>query len=230
MVEIIRLHGDPHKQAQTLLPWYVNGSLDPAEHAEVDAHVRDCPECQADLKLERALGAEIANLPIDMDMGWANLRARVLKQETVLEQEEAVQQGAASQPSRRASAAWRQSRAFLRRPVAVGWAFAAQAASLILVVGVGAAFTLQTRPVYHTLGAAPSAAVGNIVVVFKPTTPEQALRGALNQSGARLVDGPTVSDAYILHVKASDRATALTRLRADADVVLAEPIDGDARP
>lgn len=224
MVEIIRLHGDPHKQAQTLLPWYVNGSLDPAEHAEVDAHVRDCPTCQADLKLERALGAEIANLPIDMDRGWANLRDQVLQQEATL------QQGRAPQPRRRAASAWRQSRAFLRRPVAVGWAFAAQAASLILVVGVGAAFTLQTRPVYHTLGAAPSAAVGNVVVVFKPTTPEQALRGALNQSGARLVDGPTVSDAYILHVKASERAKALTRLRSDADVVLAEPIDGDARP
>jgi hypothetical protein len=180
--------------------------------------------CQADLKLERALGAEIANLPIDMDRGWATLRARVL------EQEGALQPGAAPQPPRRASAAWRQSRAFLRRPVAVGWAFAAQAASLILIVGVGSLFTLQTRPVYHTLGAAPSATVGNVVVVFKPTTPEQALRGALNQIGARLVDGPTVSDAYILHVKASERAKALTRLRSDADVVLAEPIDGDARP
>jgi anti-sigma factor RsiW len=224
MVEIIRLHGDPHKQAQTLLPWYVNGSLDPAEHAEVDAHVRDCPVCQADLKLERAVGAEIANLPIDMDRGWATLRARALQPGAGL------QQGGASQPARRASSVWRQSRAFLRRPVAVGWAFAAQAASLILVVGVGAASTLQTRSVYHALGAVQSAAVGNIVVVFKPTTPEQALRGALSQSGARLVDGPTVSDAYILHVKASERAKALTRLRSDANVVLAEPIDGDARP
>jgi anti-sigma factor RsiW len=225
MVEIIRLRGDPHKQAQTLLPWYVNGSLDPAEHAEVDAHVRDCPTCQADLKLERALGAEIANLPVDMDRGWATLRDRALRQEG------ALQQGGAPQPPRCASSAWGQSRAFLRRPVAVGWAFAAQAASLILVVGVGAAFTLQTRPVYHTLGdAASSAAVGNVVVIFKPTTPEQALRGALNQIGARLVDGPTVSDAYILRVKASERAKALTRLRSDADVVLAEPIDGDARP
>jgi anti-sigma factor RsiW len=218
MVEIIRLHGDPHKQAQTLLPWYVNGTLDPAEHAEVEAHVRDCPVCQSDLKLERALGAEIANLPIDMDMGWATLRDRVL------------QQGGKPQPHRSASTAWRQSRAFMRRPVAVGWAFAAQAASLIVIIGVGSAFTWQTRPVYHALGAAPSAAVGNVVVVFKPTTPEQALRGALVQSGARLVDGPTVSDAYILHVKASERAKALTQLRSDADVVLAEPIDGDARP
>jgi len=218
MVEIIRLHGDPHNQAQTLLPWYVNGSLESAEHAEVDAHVRDCPACQADLKLERALGAEIANLPNDMERGWAALRAR------------ALQEGGAPQPRRRPSAAWRRSRAFLRRPVAVGWAFAAQAASLILVVGVGSALTLQTRPVYHAMGAAPSAAVGNVVVVFKPTTPEQALRAALVQSGARLVDGPTVSDAYILHVKASERAKALTRLRSDADVVLAEPIDGDARP
>jgi anti-sigma factor RsiW len=224
MVEIIRLHGDPHKQAQTLLPWYVNGSLESAEHAEVDAHVRDCPACQADLKLERALGAEIANLPNDIEQGWAALRARALQEGRTLAQ------GGAPQPRRRPSTAWRHSHAFLRRPVAVGWAFAAQAASLILIVGVGSAFTLQTRPIYHALGAAPSAAVGNVVVVFKPTTPEQALRGALVQSGARLVDGPTVSDAYILHVKASERAKALTRLRSDTDVVLAEPIDGDARP
>ena len=42
---------------------------------------------------------------------------------------------------------------------------------------------------------------------------------------ARIVDGPTTADAYMLHVPKAGLAGALTTLRARADVVLAEPVD-----
>jgi hypothetical protein len=100
----------------------------------------------------------------------------------------------------------------------------------MLILGLGSIVIGRPRPLYHALGAAPSTAVGDIVIIFKPTAPEQALRAALIQSGARLVDGPTVSDAYILYVKPSERPKALARLRADAAVVLAEPLDAEMRP
>ncbi len=56
MVDIIRLHGDPHKQTQTLLPWYANGTLDADEVAVVEAHLSECAECRDELKSEQALG------------------------------------------------------------------------------------------------------------------------------------------------------------------------------
>jgi predicted anti-sigma-YlaC factor YlaD len=215
MVQIIRLHGDPHEQTQTLLAWYVNGSLDADEVEAVEAHLVECAECRADLKLEHKLGETIASLSTEMESGWAALRERVESQPK-----------AQRRPLGRVRAT-----AFLRRPIAIGWALAAQAASLVLIVGLGWFSVAQsTHPLYQALGAAPMPSNGNVVVVFKPTTSEKELRGVLVNSGARLVDGPTVSDAYVLHVAGVQRNDALAKLRASGRVVVAEPIDGDARP
>jgi anti-sigma factor RsiW len=214
MVQIIRLHGDPHKQAQTLLAWYANGSLDPDEAAAVEAHLAECSECRADLKLEHRLGAHIADLPFDADSGWAALRAR-------------VESRAAQRPSLREPGTVR----LLRRRVPLAWAVAAQAASIAVMFGLGVLAVSQPgRPLYRALGSTPAPAAGNVVVVFKPSTSELELRGLLARSGARLVDGPTASDAYVLHVAAARRNDALAGLRADSHVVLAEPIDGTAGP
>jgi hypothetical protein len=212
MVEIIRLHSDPHRQTQTLLPWYVNGTLAADEAAMVRSHLAECADCRAELKLEQTLGREVAELPFDAEQGWSDLRDRV------------------EQSERRRQATPARSR-FLRRAVPIGWALAAQAASLALFIGL-AIFAAQPSRLssYRTLGSAPQSSAANMVVIFRPTTTEQALRTSLLQSDARVVDGPTVSGAYVLHVASAERATALGRLRADANVVLAQPLGGDTRP
>jgi hypothetical protein len=65
--------------------------------------------------------------------------------------------------------------------------------------------------------------------MFRPDTTEHDLRQLLLRNEARLVDGPTVSDAYVLRVAPDRRSAALSRLRADRNVVLAEAIDGDGK-
>ena len=65
-------------------------------------------------------------------------------------------------------------------------------------------------------------------MLFAPDTAERDLRAALNRAGAKLVDGPTASGAYVVELSASQRAAALEHLRASRHVVLAEPIDGSA--
>ena len=50
MAEIIRLRGSPHEQAQQLLPWYINGTLEADERAMVEAHLSDCADCRADMR------------------------------------------------------------------------------------------------------------------------------------------------------------------------------------
>ena len=74
MADIIHLHDDPHEQAERLLPWYVTGQLDPAERVQVESHLVECAECRAALPLERRLSAEVADLPLEMALGWAELR------------------------------------------------------------------------------------------------------------------------------------------------------------
>src|SRR5204863_100271 len=67
---------------QALLPWYVNGRLDAAEQAEVEAHLAGCPRCRAELALERQLQAllappEAAPAGADAERGLAVLRRRI---------------------------------------------------------------------------------------------------------------------------------------------------------
>lgn len=215
MGRIIHLAGDPHRQTQSLLPWYINGTLDENEVAMVRAHLTECAECQADLASERTIGDDIATMPIDVEKDWAAMRARL------------TDRASGSKP---VIPFVRQPRPFLRRRIPMGWALTAQAAAAILILGVGRLVTPAAGPAFHTLGSAEPVAPGNLLVIFRPDTTERDMRATLQGSGARLAGGPTASDAYVLRVADAGRDAALVRLRSDAHVVLAEPIDGDAQP
>jgi hypothetical protein len=216
---IIPLRGEPHERIQALLPWFVNDRLEAAERVEVEAHLSGCPDCRAEERLERRLGAEVAAMPMDVEQSWARLRARL--------ERPSARRGRGSGGG--LAAAWRGLGRSLRGgPPWMGWAMAAQAAAMVLLLGL---VLPHARPgpaggaAYHALGAAPRSRTGNVVVMFRPGTAEQDLRAALVAGQARLVDGPTAAGAYVLNVPEARRAAALTALRRRAGVVMAEPID-----
>ena len=219
MGNIIRLHGDEHQQAQQLLPWYATGTLDGGDRARLEAHLSVCSECQSELVLERRLHAEVGALPVEVEHAWASMLQRV---------EHAGPQGGAAFRAwlaglgRQAGGLWRTGGPWL------GWA----ATAAIALTLIGSPLIRQTgKPAaYHALASAPAHAVGDMVVIFRPQASEQAIRQALRDSHARLVDGPTAADAYVLDVPAAERAVALAKLRAKAAVVLAEPIDTGESP
>lgn len=203
MGRIIPLRDARHERLRLLLPWYVTGRLDTAEHAAVEAHLADCAECRADARVERKLEAEVSGLSMDAERGWAELRRRALEPASV---------HAGVPSSRPARQHW-----WMAVPVAATLAMAA-----VLV-------PRETQPDYQTLGAAEAAAAaGDILVVFRPDAREADLRRALIAGNARLVDGPTAGGAYVLAVPEASRAAALAGLRRDAGVVMAEPLGGDA--
>jgi hypothetical protein len=214
---IIPLPGDPHRQAELLLPWYVTGRLDDAEQTLLEAHLAACAECRAELAAQRRVRSELADLPVDAEHGWAMLRERVVQRSrrgalaALLDSVSALGRG------------WREGAPWLR------WAVAGQLAALTLVVGM---LTLPRAPDarYHVLGATPPPRSGDIVVVFRPETSERAFRETLKANNARLVDGPTSTDAYLLHVPLDQRPAVLARLRGAAQVVLAEPVDAGGLP
>jgi hypothetical protein len=82
---------------------------------------------------------------------------------------------------------------------------------------------------YRALGAV-AAAQGQAVVVFRPETPERELRRIVRASGARIVDGPTVTDAWVVGIDPARVAPLLARLRAEPAVLLAEPLSAAERP
>jgi hypothetical protein len=119
--------------------------------------------------------------------------------------------------------------------VPVAWAVGAQAAAAALIVAVllpGNLVAPAPVPAYHALGspADAKAASGNLIVMFAENSTERDLRGALTQAGARIVGGPTEAGAYVLHVGDADRERALSQLRSDTHVTLAEPIDPAGKP
>jgi anti-sigma factor RsiW len=219
MGRIIRFTPDRHAHARSLLPWYVTGQLDEAERARVEAHLRGCPECQAELRVERELASAVAELPFESDNGWAAMRRLIDRQE----------RPAGRLARLRDWFAWRpQAGGALALPGVAGWAIAAQL--FLAAAALALAVPLSRAPAYHALGAVRPAPVGDVIVIFKPDASAEALTRALRDSGTRLVDGPTEADAYVLETPAGKRAAALGRLRADAAVSLAEPIDPAGRP
>ncbi|QUD90481.1 S8 family serine peptidase [Phenylobacterium montanum] len=228
MGNVIRLHDEEHERVQLLLPWFVTSSLEPAEQALAEAHIAGCAECQADLALERRLCAAVADLPIEAEapawtpaptaapprrsaVGWRGLNVRGFGGRR-------LGGGVAlTGPGIRAAAPW------------LGWALAGPALAALTLVLVTPPRNPEAR--YHTLSAQATApTAGNVVVIFRPDAREQDLRAALKAGGARLVDGPTAADAYVLHVAATDRSAAIARLRRQPSVELAEPIDSSGPP
>lgn len=210
---VLPIDGAEHQAVQMLLPWHGNALLSASEAARVQTHVAGCPRCQADLAWQARLRlASVDVAPVEMssvDARWATLRRQIAT-------DGAVVRPAAASP--------------VRHAVSRGWSFALAAQAGLLVafalVAVWPVLSPRVEP-YHGLGAAPASTAANAIVVFRPDASEAQIRAALRAGGAQLVGGPTVSDAYLLHVRTNDQAT-LARLRAQAGVLRAESLEAEA--
>lgn len=215
MTQILPFPTDRHAEVHLLLPWYVTGQLDAVETAFVAEHLAECGACRADLVQERHLADAVARDTGETGDSWAAMAAR-------LDATSSVSVATAAQ-RRRTRDPLRAARRAVMRPRTLRWVVAAQ---FVAVLALGAQTLTQRsdgRPgAYHVLGDAGATRSGNVLAMFRPEASEAAFRRALQASGARLVDGPTASGAYVLAVPGG---AALARLRRDADVTMAEPIE-----
>jgi Putative zinc-finger len=209
--QIIQMPSDEHRDIQALLPWFVTGELDHPERARIQAHLDDCAQCSAEFDSERRLARRITEMTPgpstpDVEHGW-NLISRSLDHERL------------GSPTA--------SRWFGRFWEGRSWLGLAVAIQMCLLVVMGVALWRAELPArYHALGSKVADTDANVVVIFRPEISERDMRQILKASGARLVGGPTVSDAYLLRVEPPTRAAVVARLRQEREVVLAEPIDG----
>jgi anti-sigma factor RsiW len=214
MAEIFSLRPSEHDAVQELLPWYVTGTLTPAESERVEGHLADCEACREDLAFERKLADGVASLPLNADDGWQAMKLRMAEEP----------------PPARPNGAVR----LLRRRVPLAWAMvgslAASVALAVVLTGVRPTATPAPQPTYHTLGSTAADAQGQVVVLFRPDTTEQQMRVVLEAQDARLVDGPTAAGAYVLHFDSGKPEDAIKALRQSSEVVLAEPLTNDGRP
>jgi hypothetical protein len=105
------------------------------------------------------------------------------------------------------------------------WALAAEFA-VIIVLG-GLLLTSTEGPVlYRTLGAtdAGKPATGSLVVIFDPTTSQAEVQRILRSAGARIVDGPTQANAYVLEVPVGQTDWAAQAIKTERAALLIEPL------
>jgi anti-sigma factor RsiW len=198
--QILRLDSATHRVVDVLLPWFVNGTLGGEERALVEQHLENCKRCRREVEWLRELHAACA---IASDSGGSpaisQLRLRLMEPRT------AVPMAARWQRVQRWS----------------GAVIAAQLAA-ILMLGALVVGSDEPRAPYRTLSAAASSA--SLVVVFDPATTESDFRRSLRAAGARIVDGPTQANAYLLDVTPDTREHAIRTLKADHRVVLVEQL------
>jgi hypothetical protein len=193
-----------HEAVQQMLPWLLAGTLAPDELAIAEPHLRECAECRADLAWQRKLraAAPARDDAFDADRAFAQLLPRLGPQQRRI--------GVLARWRRVAAA----NDAWLR------WTALAQLA----VIGVLSGVLARSAPDYRAMGG--PAADGNAVIVFRPDTSERDMRRILTSAGARVIDGPTVTDAYVLALPAANAGDTLARLRAEPAVTLAQPLGG----
>ena len=143
MAKIISLRGDQHHQVFDLMPWYAIGQLDPADLAQVEAHLGGCADCQGELKFQHRLASELLAMPVVAQDGWPAMRQR-------------IQQEARS-PAGDASRMGRMSRGWRANGPWLGWATAA----CVALAASGVLLLPSAKPAaYHALGAAPANPAG----------------------------------------------------------------------
>jgi hypothetical protein len=210
---VLRLEVGVHKVVDALLPWYVNGTLSREEHDYVHRHLSECALCRHEVEWLRELHAACvaAESTPDGAKALGNLRRQLEAPRVAGE--------APSGGGRRWSLDGNR----------VRWAVAASV--LVGVLAVALVRQDDAPALYRTLAAPESAArTGSLIVVFDPTTTEADLRRMLRKAGARLVDGPTQSNAYVLDVPAEQRDDAMRALRSERSVVLVERLSNEAGP
>jgi anti-sigma factor RsiW len=205
---VIPFDAAAHKVADALLPWFVNGTLEGDELAFVQRHLGECPRCQNEVEWLRELHAACI---AGEAMPGASATFRNLRRQ-LEEPREGRDSIARLRRSRGRARLWSR------------WAIAAQ---LVVIAVLGTLLLSGTDgpALYRTLGArnATVPATGSLVVVFDPATTEAEVHRILRGAGARIVDGPTQANAYVLEVPPGQTHRAAQAIKSERAALLVEP-------
>jgi len=218
---------NPHREAQEALPWLANGSLAGSELERVQAHLKGCAACRADLAALHTLRAAGAGAGPDCDPDAA--LARLLPQLDALPPQQPaapipVPAQTSTLPGWRTRLAANDGR-WLRLAIGAQCCVIAVLAGLLVRPSGGAEAQAGD---YRVLGAA-AGSQSRLIVMFKPDTPERELRRIVLENGARIAGGPTATGAWVLATEQAADAVA-GRLRGQAAVTLAEPLGAEGSP
>jgi hypothetical protein len=196
-----------HAAVDALLPFYVNATLEGEELSLVEQHVPTCEKCQRELDWLRHIFADLMNGSLRLDATCNAVGSQQRSEDDQIRRRWRMP----IQDGLRHSTPWTR------------WLLAAQLAAIAILATL-VATEVRDNASYRTLGTpSPSAQwQGSVAVMFDPSTPESQLRRIVSGIGARIVDGPTVTGAFVLEMPKERVPEALKTLRAEPAVRLAE--------
>jgi hypothetical protein len=202
-----------HEQVSQLLPWYINESLTKDEHALVEAHLQHCQHCQQALANEHVLlniGEQNIAIP-NVDAAFEKMMSRIEPSSAIATKE------VSNVPHRYVDFVnWIRTKWLLPVSIPMGWLVLPQFAVLLIAV-LAMTDLLKYEPNYQALSNSdPNSS--NVVIVFKSKANLTEVTGALQRFDARIVDGPTVTNAYLLQVPGEQIERVVEELRMDKNV------------
>lgn len=200
-----------HDEVVELLPWLVNGTLEPDEARRVRDHLARCASCRAARAEEERLAAALIEAP----ESEARIAAGLDRLRSALAREE--RRGwLRRQPTRRQLLA-----AVLVQGIVVT-GLLALAAWLLRPAAETRFRTLSTPEAVTTVTAGP-----RLRLVVDPAMRTSELERLLVDAGCRIVDGPTAAGVFTVEAEPGSADEALRALRTSAGVRLVEPVAED---
>ena len=212
-MNVLHTPSSSHEDTFLLLPWYVNGTLEPDERAHVEEHVNKCPICQQEIMLlmrvEKTIGSVQTNgqekLVLNPQTGLDALLQRIEQSESrntrnpgFIGRIKDYVAGLSLHPFER-----------------YGWAAALPVVALVLVTAILVWPQMPSHePAYQTLtGQTPPAQDAlRLRVIFADTTTDSDAQSVLDQMDERIVVNRSADGSYMLEVPANTGAGTITAL------------------
>jgi hypothetical protein len=230
-------HSDPtgslgaHGECWNLLPWIANESAAAKDVARIEAHLRDCRECQEELEFQRQLRNAIRSEEAVVLAPQTSLQKLMQRIDTVADMDDDEQEVAPAAVAELIASARREPARWSR------WLPIAAAVQGIAIAGLLAALWTQSQSrddlaaARYSMLTTPTATVTHgpvIRVVFAGNIALDDMNRALRAIDAQVIAGPSEAGVYTLGLAAgaADKSgsveKALAQLRADDHVMFAE--------
>ncbi|GEM_PF-497860 len=220
---IDKTHYDSHHEAWLLLPWYANGSIDRADKQLVERHLRVCLPCRGELINQRMLQKKVCEtktFEITGQRSFSRLQSRIHRTSDELTREKALPALSHNFPK------------WMMGPFVEKWVQrpAVFAFSILLFFLIPLHFQLEKpqKTEFRTLATPPTvpASKNDVRIVFSSQLNQKQMDEILGPVNGLIVEGPSAHNVFRVRIEnsQSDLATVISRLRADAGVVFAEPL------
>ncbi|MFH0340562.1 MAG: anti-sigma factor family protein [Chromatiales bacterium] len=213
---------DPHRHIIEILPWYANGSLDPREAMEVEAHLAGCPSCQRELRWCRDIAHSVQTMD---DQEWVPSPGHF---------DSLMEKVNASSPAQRLTMAWRDRftrfvQSIRQSPAEMRWMLAMQTVTVVVLAGALIVLMPHKQPEYYQTLSSPTEAdptdAPRVKLALSEDAKEKEIRSLLLGMHASIVQGPNSLGVYVVALpkhSPAQLAQVLRELRAHPKVRFAE--------